>query len=51
MSEAEKEGNRPQPQSPEEALKQAKDDALSPADKHKNYLQDIERLHKESQSG
>lgn len=43
--------NRPQPQSDSEALKQAKGDALSPDEKHKNYLADIERLHKESSQG
>jgi hypothetical protein len=39
---------RPKNQSQDDAVKQAKDDALSPADKHKNYLEDLERLHKES---
>jgi hypothetical protein len=51
MSDDVKQGNRPEPQTPEEALKQAKDDSLSPDEKHKHYLEDIERLHNESQSG
>jgi hypothetical protein len=44
-------GNRPQPQSDSDALKQAKGDALSPDEKHENYLADIERLHRESSQG
>jgi hypothetical protein len=51
MSATEKAGNRPQPQSDSDALKQAKGDALSPDEKHKNYLEDIERLHRESSQG
>ena len=43
--------NRPQPQSDSDALKQAKGDALSPDEKHANYLEDIERLHRESSQG
>lgn len=39
---------RPAAQSHDEAVKQAKHDALSPDEKHKNYLADLERLHKES---
>jgi hypothetical protein len=30
------------------AFKQAREQALSPEQKHKNYLDDLERLHKES---
>ena len=30
-----------------EAVKQAQKDSLSPEQKHKNYLDDIERLHNE----
>lgn len=51
MSEQESETGRPEPQSDSDAVKQAKSDALSPNDKHKNYLADLERLHKESQQG
>jgi hypothetical protein len=39
---------RPKEQTDSEALQQAKEDALSPEDKHKNYLEDLERLHGES---
>jgi hypothetical protein len=31
-----------------EAVEQARRQALSPTDKHKNYLDDLERLHDES---
>jgi hypothetical protein len=30
------------------AVKQSHDQALSPQDKHQNYLDDLERLHRES---
>lgn len=39
---------RPKEQTDSEALQQAKEDALSPEQKHKNYLEDLERLHGES---
>ena len=32
-----------------DAVEQARHDALSPEQKHKNYLEDLERLHNESQ--
>ena len=32
-----------------DAQKQAKEQALSPQDKHQNYLDDLERLHRESE--
>ena len=47
----EKQSSRPQPQSDDDAVKQAKDDALSPDEKHANYLADLERLHDESKQG
>jgi hypothetical protein len=31
-----------------DAFKQTKDQALSPEEKHKNYLADVKRLHEES---
>lgn len=40
--------SRPKDQTADDVLKQAKEDALSPDEKHKNYLADLERLHKES---
>jgi hypothetical protein len=39
---------RPKDQTDSEAVQQAREDALSPEQKHKNYLDDLERLHKES---
>lgn len=48
MAESKTESARPQPQTDDEAVKQAKSDALSPDDKHKNYLETRERLLKES---
>lgn len=39
---------RPKTQTHDDAVKQAKADALSPDDKHAHYLEDIERLQAES---
>lgn len=39
---------RPKDQTQDDALQQARDDALSPQQKHKNYLADLERIHGES---
>lgn len=48
MSEHKSTSPRPAKQTHDDALAQAKSDALSPEDKHKNYLDDLERLHGES---
>ena len=48
MADTTEETGRPQDQSFDDAVKQATHDALSPTDKHKNYLADLERLHNES---
>ena len=51
MTEKNTESTRPKSPSKDDSLKQAKSDALSPDEKHENYLADIERLHKESDQG
>ena len=46
-----KESARPKVQDEDDARKQAREDALSPDEKHQNYLDDLERLHRESVVG
>ena len=42
---------RPKVQTGDDAVKQAHEDALSPEQKHKNYLETVDRLHAESVVG
>lgn len=41
-------GSRSKRSGKSDAVKQSLDQALSPDEKHQNYLDDLERLHKES---
>lgn len=50
MAETEKTG-RPKAQTDDDAQKQAKSDALSPDEKHQNYLDTLAKLHAESVVG
>lgn len=46
-----KDTGRPKVQSNDDAQKQAKSDALSPDEKHQNYLDTLAKLHAESVVG
>ena len=51
MASEKTESARPKVQTSEDVVKQAHEDARSPADKHKAYLETLERLHSESVVG
>lgn len=51
MTEQSKTSARPKVQTDDDVRKQAREDALTPEQKHQNYLDTLEKLHEESVVG